>query len=279
MAVKVLTDSTSDLPPEVTQALGITVVPLYVHFGQEAYLDGVEISSQEFYQKLQQNRVLPITAAPAPQTFAQCYDKLGENGDDVIAIILSSKLSATYESALEGKAMMHTKARVEIIDSLWATLGLGVLVIAVARAASEGATLEELTRFTEEAKKRVDFKMVFDTLEYLRRGGRLGTAQWLMGSLLRVHPILTIKDGLVEGIGRARSREKAKDYLIEHFRTIPNIQDMLIGDATTPDEADELEKRLEGLCPPEHIYRAKVGSVVGTHVGPHVLGIAVLPEV
>ena len=277
MAVRILTDSTADVPPDAAKEFGITIVPLYVHFGEEAYLDGVEITTDEFYRKLKEGKAFPITAAPSPQTLADYYDRLAGENDEVLAIVLSSKLSATYDSALKGRELCKSGSRVEIVDSLWATLGLGVLVIATARRAKEGASLDELVAFARDDLKRVELRVAFDTLEYLRRGGRIGRAQALMGSMLKVNPILTIKDGLVDGIGRTRSREKAMDYLVEFTSSFPKISELLVGDATTPDEAELLVNRLSDIYPRERIYRTKVGAVVGAHVGPHVLGVAILP--
>jgi len=278
MTVRIVTDSTSDLTPEVANGLGVTVVPAYVHFGTEAYRDGIDITTEEFYQKLMYDKALPITAAPAPGTFAEVYDKLAEETDEILAIIISSKYSATYEAAIKGRELKKSKCRVEIIDSLFATLPLGLIVIAAAKAAQAGANLDEMVNITRSNILRTDVRIAFDTLEYLRRGGRIGTAQAFLGSMLKIHPILTIRDGYTEGVARERSRAKAIEYLYKFAMSFSRIDEMLIGDATTPDEADMLVERLNSKCPKERIYRSKVGAAVGTHVGPHVLGVAVLGD-
>ena len=278
MTVKIVTDSTSDLTPEIASGLGITVVPLYVHFGTEAYRDGIDLTTEDFYRKLVQSKTLPTTATPAPETFAEAYDRLAEETDEILAIVISSKYSATYQAAVEGRELMRSKAQVEIIDSLWAIMGLGLIAISAAKAAQAEASLDEIIDVAHSSMRRVDMRMAFDTLEYLKRGGRIGTAQAFLGSMLRVNPILTIKDGYTEAVARTRCRAKAIDHLCDFAMSFPHIEEMAIEDATTPDEAELLVERLSTKFPRERIYRAKVSPVVGTHVGPHVLGVSVLGD-
>ena len=277
MAVKIVTDSTSDLTPEIAGELDITVVPLYVHFGPEVYRDGIDLTTQDFYRKLAQNKELPTTAAPSPGDFARVYDELAEETDEIITITISSKLSATYDAAVGGKELRKSKARLEIIDSLSAITGLGLITISAAKASQAGANLDDVIDVARGSMHRVDFRMAFDTLEYLKRGGRIGTAQAFLGSALKLNPILTIRDGATEGLTRVRSRAKAMDYLCEFAASFPQIEEMAIEDATTPDEAQALAERLGSTFAKEHIYRMKVGPVIGTHVGPHVLAVGALP--
>jgi DegV family protein with EDD domain len=283
MAVKIVTDSTSDLTPEIASGLGITVVPLNVHFstdiGTETYRDGVDLKAEDFYRRLEQNKTLPTTSAPAPGIFAAVYDKLAQETDEILAITISSKLSATYKAALDAKELMQSKARLEIIDSMSAMVGLGLIVISAAKAAKAGAGLDEVIDVVRSSMGRVDFRLAFDTLEYLRKGGRIGKAQAFLGSALKVNPILTIKDGLTEGVTRVRCRAKAVDHLCDFAMSFPDIEEVAIEDATTPDEANILAERLGSRFPSERIYWMKVGPVIGTHVGPHVLGVGVLPKV
>jgi len=282
MAVKIVTDSTSDLTPEIASELGITVVPLNVHFsteiGTETYRDGVDLKAEDFYRRLEQNKTLPTTSAPAPGIFAAVYDKLAKETDEILSITISSKLSATYKAALDGKELMKGKARLEIIDSLSAMVGLGLIVISAAKAAKAGASLDEVIDVVRSSMGRVDFRLAFDTLEYLRKGGRIGTAQAFLGSALKVNPILTIRNGLTEGVTRVRCRAKAVDYLGDFVMGFPDIEEVAIEDATTPEEAKILAERLGSRFPSERIYWMKVGPVIGTHVGPHVLGVGVLPK-
>jgi DegV family protein with EDD domain len=281
MTVKIVTDSTSDLMPEIASELGITIVPLNVHFsteiGTETYRDGVDLKTEDFYRRLEQSKNLPTTSAPAPGTFAEVYDKLAKETDEILVITISSKLSATYKAAVDGKAVMKSKARLEIIDSLSAMVGLGLIVISAAKAAKAGASLDEVIDVVRSSMGRVDFRLAFDTLEYLRKGGRIGTAQAFLGSALKVNPILTIKNGLTEGVTRVRSRTKAVDYLGDFVMSFPDIEEVAIEDATTPAESEILAERLGSRFPRERIHWMKVGPVIGTHVGPHVLGVGVLP--
>ena len=277
--VKIVTDSVSDVPPKVAQELGITILPLYVHFGSESYRDGVDLSTEEFYHKLISSKTFPITSVSSPGEIAQAYDKLAEETDEILSIHLASKLSAFCEAATLAKEQMKRRCRVEVIDSLSATAGQGLIVIATAKAAQEGMSLDQLTEMvTTELIPRSHVRMVFDTLEYLRRGGRIGKAQALMGSVLRVHPIAGIKEGegVVVGVGRERTRTRAVDWLVNYARSFTNIREMAVGYATTPDEAEALAQRLDPIFPREHIYMSLVGCVVGAHVGPHVLSVNIL---
>ena len=275
--VKIVTDSTSDLTTQIASELAITIVPLYVHFGTETYRDGVDLATDEFYRKLGQSKVLPTTSSASPGAFTEVYDRLAEETDEILTITISSKLSATYETAVRAKEMWHGKARLEIIDSQSAIVGLGLIVIAAAKAARAGASLDEVIDVTRDCMQRVDFRLAFDTLEYLKRGWRIGTAQAFLGSMLKLNPVLTIRDGATEGVVRLRSRAKVVDYLCDFAMSFPRVEEIAIEDATTPDEVEILLERLSSRFSTSSIYRTKVSPVIGTHVGPHVLGIGILP--
>ncbi|MEN8615390.1 DegV family protein [Dehalogenimonas sp. THU2] len=278
MTVKIVTDSTSDLTHEIASRLGITVVPLFVHFGAEAYRDGIDLTTEDFYRKLTQCETLPTTSTPSLGSFAEVYDKLAEETDEILVITLSHKYSATYEVALRAIDQMKKKCRVEVVDSLWAIMALGLIVAAAAKAANSGASLDEVLKLTRNNMQRVDMRMAFDTLEYLKRGGRIGTAQAFLGSMLKVNPIITIKDGYTEAVARTHSRAKAINYLCDFAMTFSHIEEIAVEDATTPDEAELLVERLSTKFPRERIYRTSVSPVVGTHVGPHVLAVSVLGD-
>ncbi len=279
MTVKIITDSTSDMPTEVAKELGITVIPLYVHFGSDAYRDGIDLTTDQFYSKLVETKVMPTTSTPAPADFAQAYDRLAKEADGILVLTISRKLSATYDSAKQGIEERKSKCPIELLDSRLALMGLGLVAIAAAKAANQGANLKEVLALTKENIPRLDMRIAFDTLEYLRRGGRIGKAQAFFGSLLKVNPILTIKDGEVYPAARERSRAKAIDYLVKFAEGYTKIEEMALEDATTPDEADGLLERLGAVFPKENIYRSKVSPVIGAHVGPRVLSVMVLGEV
>ena len=278
MTVSIVTDSVSDLPAKVARELGITVIPLNVRFGEEVYRDGIDLTADEFYYKLAHNKVLPVTSAPSPGTFAEAYDKLAEETDEILVITLSSKLSATYEVALQSIGLMKRKCRVEVIDSQWAVMAEGFIAISAAKAANSGANLDVLVDLSRRNISRVDFRAAFDTLEYLRRGGRIGKAQALLGSILKVNPIITLKDGLVEPAGRTRSRARAIDHLYNFAMSYSYIEEMAVEDTACPDEAERLVGRLSTKFSKEQIYCSKTTPVIGTHIGPGSLLVAVLGD-
>ncbi len=278
MTVKIVTDSVADLPSQVVEELGITVVPLNVRFGTEVYRDGIDLTTEQFYEKLKHSKALPVTSVPTPASFAQAYDKLAEETDEILAIILSSRLSATYEIALQSIGLMRRRCRVGVVDSRWAVMAQGFIVITAARAAKAGANLDELMNLARRNISRVDMRAAFDTLEYLQRGGRIGRAQAFWGSILKVNPIIMLKDGVVEPASRTRSRAKAIDHLYNFAASYSHIEEMAVEDAACPDDAERLVERLSSRFPKERIYRSKTTPVIGTHTGPGLLLVAVLGD-
>ena len=278
MAVKIVTDSLGDIPSEVAEELGITVIPINVLFGTKSFRDGIDLTTDQFYHKLKHSKILPVTLVPPLSMFVQTYDRLAEETDEIAVITNSHKLSASYESTLQAKELMKKKCRVEVVDSLWAVMAQGLIVIAAARAANAGASLDEVVALTRKNIPRADVRMAFDTLDYLKEGGRIGKAQAFLGSKLRVTPILGIRDGGVFPFVREHTRAKAIDYLYDFAMSFSHIDELAVEHATTPDEADELAERLSSKFPKERIYRSKVSPVIGAHVGPHILAVSVLGD-
>ena len=278
MAVGIVTDSVADLSPKLVAELGISVVPLSVRFGDEVYRDGIDLTPDQFYAKLKKSKVFPNTSVPAPADFIQVYDKLAEKTDEILVILVSARLSATYEVARQSIAMMKGKCRVELLDSETATMAEGFIVMTAARAAKGGAKLGEVIKVARQAVPRVDFRAAFDTLEYLRRGGRIGRAQAFLGSMLRINPIITLKDGLVEPAGRTRSRSRAIDHLYQFAAGYSNIEEMAVENTACPDEAEVLLERLGAIFPKERIRRSRMTPVIGTHTGPGLLLVAVMGD-
>ncbi len=278
MTAKIVTDSVADLPAQVVNELGITVIPLNVRFGTEVYRDGVDLTAEQFYDRLVHSQTLPVTSVPSPGTFAEAYDKLAEETDEILAIILSSKLSGTYEVALQSIGLMKRKCRVEVIDSQWATMAQGFIVMKAAKVAQAGASLDEVINITRKTIPRVDFLAAFDTLEYLKRGGRIGKAQAFLGSILRVNPLITLRDGVVEPAGRTRSRAKAIERLYDFAMSYSHIEEMVVEDAACPDDAELLVNRLGSKFPKKRIYRSKTTPAIGTHTGPGLLLVAILGD-
>lgn len=276
MTVKVVTDSVADLPYQVTQELGITVVPLDVRFGTEIYRDDIDLTADQFYDKLSRSKTLPATSVPAPGIFAEIYDRLAEETEEIIVITLTSKLSGVYQVALQSIGLMKRKCRVEVVDSQWAIMAQGFIVIATARAAQAGASFDEILDIARRDISRVDVRAAFDTLEYLQRGGRIGKAQSLIGSILRVNPIIGMRNGEVYPIGRERSRSKAIDHLYKFAMGFSNIEGLAVEYAVNHDEAEELVERFGYRFPKERIYRSRASPVIGTHSGPGLLAVTVL---
>jgi DegV family protein with EDD domain len=266
------------LPYEVVKKLGITVIPIPVRFGEKVYRDNIDLTAEQFYEKLKHSRLLPVTSVPTPATFAQVYDKLAEQTDEILAITISSRLSGTYEVASQSVGLMKTKCRVQVIDSRWGAMTEGFIVMKAAKAAQAGASLDEVMDVTQKTIPRVDLLCTFDTLEYLRRGGRIGNGQAFLGSLLRVNPLLTLRDGVAEPVGRTRSRAKAIERLYSFAMSYSYIEEMAVEDAACPDDAEALVKHLSAKFPRERIYRSKVTPAIGTHTGPGVLMVAVLGD-
>lgn len=278
MAVRVVTDSVADLPPQVAQELGITVVPLNVRFGTEVYRDGIDLTTEEFYERLKDSQTLPVTSVPTPAAYAEVYNKLAEETDEILAVAVSAKLSGTYAVALQSAGLLKRKCRVEVLDSRWAVMAQGFIAITAARAAQAGASLGEVLAVARRNMSRVDFRAAFDTLEYLKRGGRIGKAQALLGSMLKVNPIIGFRDGEVFPMGRERSRAKAIDHLYHFALSFTRVEGIAVEYAVDLEETERLVEQLAARFPREIIYLSRASPVIGTHTGPGLLVVSVLGD-
>jgi len=276
MTVKIVTDSLSDITSDIAEGLGITIVPLTVIFGRESFLDRVTMSTDEFYDRLIHGTVWPTTTQPAPAAFAEVLTELAKETDEILVVTVSSKLSGTYQSALSAKGMVEKKCRIEVIDALTVAMGLGLIVISAAKAAQKGANLDKLIELVRQATTRSHFIAYFDTLKYLAKGGRIGKASALLGSVISVKPMLTVKDGEMAPLTRMRSLAAGMDYLYNFVAGISNIEELAVEHTTTPDEADRLVERLGSVFPKERIYRSTVSPVLGTYGGPGAMALTVL---
>jgi DegV family protein with EDD domain len=277
MAVRIVTDSLSDLTTEHIKGMGITIVPLTVLFGHETYLDRVTITTDEFYRRLIQGDVWPTTTQPSPQDFANAYDKVAAETSEILTITLSSKLSGTYQSAMAGRDLMKNKqCRVEVIDSLTVAMGLGLVVLAAAKEARKGTNLDKLVDLTRKALTRSHFIAYFDTLKYLAKGGRIGRAASLLGSVLSFKPVLTVKEGEMAPVTRLRSRAGGIDYLYNYVTSFKNIESVGIEHTTDPEGADVLTNRFTTAYPKVPVLRSTVSPVLGVHGGPNALAVTVL---
>jgi DegV family protein with EDD domain len=278
VSVRIVTDSVADLPPEVVKELGITVIPLIIHFGTETYQDGVDLTADQFYEKLQTSKFFPTTSMPAPPTFSRAYDRLAKEADGILVITLSARFSVIHDVALKSIELMQRKCRVEVLDSEWATTAEGFIVMAAAEAAKAGASLDQVIEAARKTIPRVDFLAAFDTLEYLKRGGRIGKAQAFLGSMLKVNPLVTLREGVVEPAGRTRSRAKAIDRLYDFAASYARIERMAVENTACPEDAEALLERLGAIYPREKIYRSRMTPAIGTHTGPGLLLVCVLGD-
>jgi fatty acid kinase fatty acid binding subunit len=277
LTVKIVVDSLCDIAGDMVNELGITVVPVYVRFGEKVFKDRIEISTEEFYRRLVQSDVLPTTTQPTPADFLAVYEELAKETDEILVITLSHKLSGTNQSALLASDLMkNDKCRIEVIDSLQVIMGFGLIVIKAVEAVRNGADLEQAVAVVKNAMGRVNTVMSLDTVKYLAKGGRIGKAQGMVGSLLSVKPILTLKDGEVTPLTRVRTVKAGMDYLCNFVASIPKIEALAVEHATTPEEVDELVSSLDKFFPSDKIIRANVSPVIGTYVGPHVLAVSVM---
>lgn len=273
--VKIVTDSLSDITSDVAQGLGITVVPLTVLFGHETFLDRVTITTDEFYRRLINGTVWPTTTQPTPKAFADVYDKLAAETDEIMVITVSSKLSGTYQSATGGKSMTTKRCRVEVVDSQTVAMGLGLIVLAAAKKAQAGAKLNELVDFVRKSLSRSHLIIYFDTLKYLAKGGRIGRAQGLLGALLTVKPILTVKEGEIAPLTRVRSLSAGMDYIYNAAAAISPVEALAVEHTTNPDDAERMAERLSSIIPKGHIHRSTVSPVIGVYAGPGAFAVTV----
>ena len=275
MTVRVVTDSVCDTAPGLAQELGITVVPVYVIFGQKSYRDRVDIGEDEFYHKLVYGPVYPTTSVPSPQDFADAYSRLARETDEIISIHASSKLSGIYNSAQLGAQMVAGKCHIEILDSKTLSIGLGLTVLAAAREAQAGKSLEQVTQATRQAILHIHNRSMADTLKYAVKGGRVNRAYGLIGRFLGVKPILGMRDGSAFLAGVARTRAKALQRMYEFAVSFPKAQEIALGYTTEYDDAKKLAQRLKATFPDAPVYIARVCPAVAVYGGPGSLGIGV----
>ena len=276
MTVRIVTDSAADIPSEVAGAEGITVVPLTIRFGDESFVSGVELSTEQFWQKLRSSTAAPTTAAPSAGDFQETFEKLLADGaDGIVALHLSSKLSATYQSAVVAAEAVG-EGRVEVVDSLAVSAGTGLLALHATKRAASGASAAEIAAEINTMRSQVRLYGAIDTLEYLRRGGRIGGAQALLGTMLKVKPVISLDDGIVEPVARVRTRAKALEHIAELVaKDAGAIRRLIVitGDAA---DTDKLVSLLEPSVkvPPSDVW--SFGPIVGAHAGPGIVGVGYL---
>jgi len=271
--VKIVTDSTSDIPEDLVTEWGITVVPSYVMFGMETYRDGVELSRQQFYEKLVASKVIPSTAAPPPDTYLEVYRRLAEETDEIVSIHLASRYSAIYNSAYVA-AEDASGARIAVVDSEQVTMGYGWLVVAAAEAAQRGASLDEIVALVNAMKPRTRVLAALGTLEYLHRGGRVDWIRAVVGTLLRIKPILEIRTGEINLAERARTLKRSLERLLVLVQELGPLERAIVLHTNAPDLASGFADELQRTHPGWQRRIGQAGVTIASHAGPGAVGVA-----
>jgi len=274
--VRIVTDSTADIPPEMVEELGITVVPAYVVFGSETYQDGVDLTKQQFYDKLITSRVIPTTAAPPIGAYEEVYGRLAKETDEIVSLQLVGRLSALYSLAVVAARNVSRAvgARIEVVDTGQVTMGYGWMAVAAAEAAKRGETLAQIVARVEEMKPRARVLAILDTLEFVHRGGRTNWATALLGTLLRVKPIVEVRLGKVELVERTRTFERSFERLIERIQTLGQPERAIVLHTNAPALAERLSRRLQAVYPEWEPLIGQAGVTVASHAGPGAVGVA-----
>ncbi len=276
MAVRIVTDSASDLPSELASRWNITVVPCYVIIEDKSYRDGVDLSADEFYAQLASRARLPTTTQPTGADFQAVYQDLLSQGHQVVSIHVSSKLSGTLNSAHQARAALGEAAtgRIEIVDSQLASVPLALLTVSAAENAERSASHQAVAESAQQEVPGINCFFVPDTLEYMRRGGRIGKASAFLGSVLNVKPILSIRDGEAHPLERTRNLPRAIRRIVELAQENAPVRQLAVIYSTQREQAEALRDELSGLLAPEKIVVARFGPTIGAYLGPGAIGVA-----
>ena len=278
MTIRIVTDSASDISLEEAEDLGIEIVPLSVRFGEAEYTDLVDLSVSDFYQKMAESDLLPSTAAPSPGAFEAAFKRCAEAGaDGVICINLSLALSATGQAAQLAADALADTLPVKCIDSKSITCGLGTIIRKAAGAAKDGGSMDEIVALVENLASRTRIFATLDTLENLKKGGRIGGAKAMLGTMLQFKPCLDLSSGEVVEAGRQRTRKKSLIWLKEVLESEGEISELSIIHGDAPD-VEEFATLISDIVPRDQIRIIQLGAVIGTHGGPRVLGVTYLVQ-
>ena len=277
--MKIITDSTADLSPELVEKYDIEIVPLKIHLGEETYRDYFDINLDEFYNQLRTTKLFPTTTQPSPQDFVETYRKLSLEDDCLISIHLSSKLSGTYQSAMVA-AQQLPELKIHLIDSQQASLGLGMAVIAAAKAIEEKKEVDEVLSLINRIVLQTKTYFSVDSLEYLRRGGRIGRAQSFLGAMLKIKPLLAIQDGEIVPVEKLRGQQRLIRRMVQLVQDdATNIGALRVGIVLSDNEEllSLISQQLEGIENLELKYMGRIGGVITSHAGPGTIGISYYP--
>jgi DegV family protein with EDD domain len=278
ITVRVVTDSTADIPPQLASALDITVIPDQVIFGQQPYRDGVDITLGRFLELLAMNPHLPKTAQPSLGVFLDTYRRLGQDEAGIVSIHVGYHLSGMVRTAQAAAAELSSEVRVAVVDSQQLSMAQGWQVIAAARAAQQGASFDQVVALAQQLPPLSHAAAMLDSLDHARRGGRIGRLAALMGAALRVKPLINVVDGHPALLGNVRTRRKALDRLAEHVATKAPFLALAVLHVNAPEAAASLADRLSTFYPRDNIPVGETGAAVATHLGPGAVGICLVSE-
>ena len=277
MAVKIVTDSTADLPGDVVERFGITVVAQNVHFGTETYKDNVTITPDAFYEMLATSKELPKTSQASPGETKEVYDAVGDGADGIVSVHVGAALSGTYNSALQAKELTTATCPIEVVDTTQASMGEGLVAIAAAEAANGGASVAEVAEIARSASGRAYTLALLETLEYLQRGGRIGKAQAMLGSILQIKPMIIVRDGGVHELGKARTFAKGLVKLREAALDMGPADALAVIHNTSAEAAQAFADGIADILPAgASPYIARFGPALGVHVGPGAIGVSLV---
>ncbi|MGI8477303.1 MAG: DegV family protein [Thermomicrobiales bacterium] len=273
--IAIVTDSTSNLSGDLLLRHEITVAPLNVHFGPETFRDQIDITTEQFMSRLHRTTDPPTTSQPSAGVFEEIFRALAVDHDTIIAPLISSKLSGTIQSATIAAEAVSGLVRVEIVDSLNASMGLGLQVLRAARLARSGQTAGEIVRTLRAETQLHHLLFLVDSLDYIHRGGRIGRARTLLGTLLQLKPLLRVDEGLIVPYERTRTRAKAIEGLARFVQGLPRIEELTLLHSSNEDDLARIMADLSPLFPPERMTTAQFSPVIGAHVGPGAVGVCV----
>ncbi len=275
MNIKIITDSTSDIGQELAQSLGITVVPVYIRFGDRVYRDGVDLTNEEFYRMLKASPLHPATSQPPPEDFAKVFGECSGKADGIISIHISSKISGTYNSALLAAGKINGACPIEVVDSRFNSGGLALVVMEAARMAQSGFGMSEIMEKIRETIEHVKMLGMFDTVKYLSFSGRVKQLVLSAASILNIRLLLTFHDGEIARAGMARTFDKGMEKIAEFVKNNNGIKELLIVHSMVPEKANQLKERISGFVDKSKIMILQLGAGLGVHGGPGVLLVAI----
>lgn len=274
--IKIVTDSGADIPLGLAHELGIEIVPIYIHIGEQTYRAGLDITNEPFYQALQEGKLRVTTSAPPPVVFEQVYRRLANEYDYVFSIHTSARLSSTLLAAQQARARLPASAtRTEVIDSKLASMALGLAVMHAARAVRDGATPDETALLINKLTQHCHIVFFVDTIEYLEHGGRLAMAQSVLGSMQRIKPLLLLDEGEIVPYERTRTRAKAIEGLYTFIEDFPHVKEVIAMYATTAEDVEKLMEKVDPIFPRDQVQTMQFGPSIGAHLGPGAMGVAV----